>query len=69
MKLKTLVYLSLITLVASLAPAAHAQTFSVIHNFQGPEGDGPYTGVTLRGGILYGTAAQGGNNCESGIDC
>lgn len=60
MKLKTLVYLSLITLVASLSPAAHAQTFSVIHSFTGPEGAYPYAGVTLHGGILFGTTNQGG---------
>ena len=35
MKLKTLVCLSLITLVASLSPAAHAQTFSTIYAFTG----------------------------------
>jgi hypothetical protein len=35
MKLKILVRLSLIALVASLSPAAHAQTFNVIHSFTG----------------------------------
>ena len=39
MKLKTLVCLSLITLVASLSLAAHAQTFSVIYAFSGPRGE------------------------------
>ena len=34
MKLKTLACLSLITLVALLGPAAHAQTFSVDLRFQ-----------------------------------
>ena len=38
MKLKTLVCLSLITLVASLSLAAHAQTFSTIYAFAGPRG-------------------------------
>jgi uncharacterized repeat protein (TIGR03803 family) len=40
---------------------AEAQTFSVIHAFTGG-GDGryPYAGLTLNGGILYGTASEGG---------
>ncbi len=33
MKFKTLFYLILLTLFASLIPAVHAQTFSVIHSF------------------------------------
>ncbi len=57
MKLKNLVCLILITLVASISPAAHAQTFSVIHAFTGVPGQGgfPYAGVTIRRGVLYGT--------------
>ena len=49
-----------LAIVAS--PAAQAQTFSVIHRFTGG-GDGahPDAGVTIRAGILYGTAYQGGN--------
>lgn len=61
MKLKTLGYLSLITLVASLSPAAHAQTFSVIHAFTGgSDGGFPDAGVSIRDGNLYGTAYTGG---------
>jgi uncharacterized repeat protein (TIGR03803 family) len=60
MNRKTLAWLSLITLVASLSLLAHGQTFSVIHSFQGPEGANPYTGVTLRSGVLFGTAERGG---------
>jgi uncharacterized repeat protein (TIGR03803 family) len=61
MKLKTLTCLSLITCVASLATAAHAQTFSVIHAFTGgSDGAHPYAGVTIRGGDLYGTTNNGG---------
>jgi uncharacterized repeat protein (TIGR03803 family) len=43
------------------ASPAHAQTYSVIHSFSGG-GDGatPAAGLTLNGGILYGTAAGGG---------
>ncbi len=38
-------------------PAAHAQTYSVIHTFSGDPGTGsnPSAGVTIRNGILYGT--------------
>ncbi len=60
MKLKTLVYLSLIALVASLGPAAQAQTFGVIHSFSGTDGVNPYAGVTLKSGDLYGTTVVGG---------
>ncbi len=62
MKLKALVYLSLITLVISLSPA-HAQTFSVIHSFSGGiEGANPSAGVTIRGNALFGTTSSGGFN-------
>jgi len=40
---------------------APAQTYSVIHNFSGADGQSPTAGVSLRGGILYGTTLQGGN--------
>ena len=55
MKSRTLVCLSLITLVALLVPAAHAQTFSVVHAFTAAEGGEPQAGVTVRGNLLYGT--------------
>ena len=38
-----------------LAGTAGAQTFSVIHAFNGVNGAVPSAGVTLRGGVLYGT--------------
>jgi hypothetical protein len=60
MKVKTLVYLSLTALVASLSPAAHAQTFSVIYAFTGANGAFPYAGVTLKAGTLYGTTLETG---------
>jgi uncharacterized repeat protein (TIGR03803 family) len=62
MKSKTLFYLIVLTLLASFSLAAHAQTFSVIHNFTGPDGAEPSSGVTIKNGVLYGTAggtAQG----------
>ncbi len=60
MKLKTIVYLSLVALVASLTLAAHAQTFSVIHMFDDQGLKQPFAGVTLRDGTLYGTTQQVG---------
>lgn len=60
MKLQPFVYLSLIALVASLSPVAFAQTFSVIHAFNGSDGAHPHAGVTLRAGMLYGTTSAGG---------
>jgi uncharacterized repeat protein (TIGR03803 family) len=60
MLLKTFVSLCLITFVASLAPAVHGQTFSVIHTFaNSPDGFMPLGGVTLRSGNLYGTTPVG----------
>ena len=56
MKSKIFFYLILLTLFASLIPAVHAQTFSVIHSFTGAADNGyPYAGVTIRGNALYGT--------------
>lgn len=64
MKVKILAYLSLI----SLNPAAHAQTFNVVHAFTGLNGTTPYSGVTIRSGVLYGTTlcTQYPNNCGLG---
>ncbi len=58
MKLKTLVCLSLITLVTSLVPAAHAQTYT--HYRPGPDGVEPQAGVTVRGDFVFGTTTRGG---------
>ena len=64
MKLKTLYYLILLTFLASLIPAVHAQTFSVIHTFtNGTDGGAPSAGVRIRGNALYGTATDYGNRC------
>jgi uncharacterized repeat protein (TIGR03803 family) len=57
MNRKTLVCLSLIALVASLGPAAHAQTYST---FPPGSGGDPQAGVTIRGDFVYGTTASGG---------
>ena len=64
MKSKTLFYLILLTFFASLIPAMHAQTFSVIHSFTGGTGrQWPYAGVTIRGNALYGTTSDGSERC------
>ena len=46
-----------------LFPHAHAQTYTVLHNFTGGrDGGDPYAGLTMdRAGNLYGTASYGGN--------
>ncbi len=48
--------------------AMQAQTFSVLHNFTGGEdGAYPVASVTVGpGGVLYGTASQGGNGGNGG---
>lgn len=61
MKSKILVLFALITLLASGAPATWAQTFNVIHSFShGSGGSLPVSGVSIRGGKLYGTTSAGG---------
>lgn len=43
----------------------HAQTFSVLHTFTGPEGAVPTSTLILdRGGKLYGTTQMGGTNAD-----
>ena len=46
MRFKTLFYFVLLTFISSLIPAAHTQTFSVLHAFTGGDGGGPEAGVT-----------------------
>jgi len=49
-------------LLMAMLPA-HAQTFTVLHNFtNGPDGGEPVAGLTMdRAGNFYGTASTGGN--------
>ncbi len=48
-------------LAVVLTPQAHAQTFSVIHNFTGgTDGGDPINGFLVSGKTLYGTASAGG---------
>lgn len=61
--------LAMLGVLTILAPApAHAQTFTVIHNFLGfPDGYQPATGLSMdRAGNLYGTAPYGGDASCSG---
>ena len=53
---------ALLTLLCFLAPAASAQTFSLLHQFKsGPGGINPYAGVVLDArGNLYGTTVNDG---------
>lgn len=54
-------------LLACAAPLAPAQTFQVLHTFQGPDGANPISSVILDGaGNIYGTTPAGGDgNCTS----
>ena len=50
-------------LVAVATPRAHAQTFSVVHNFTGGNDGGvPFNGFTANGKIFYGTTSAGGTS-------
>jgi hypothetical protein len=46
-----------------------AQTFTVVHSFNGPDGQNPYSTLTMDGaGNLYGTTLSGGTGCN-GFGC
>lgn len=56
MKMKIVVSLCVVTLLALFSPPARAQTFSVIYSFTGSvDGKNPHSGLTIHGGALYGT--------------
>jgi uncharacterized repeat protein (TIGR03803 family) len=57
--------------MALLAAAAQAQTYTVLYSFTGPDGANPYAGVTQDAkGNLYGTTYWGGDlNCNGGYGC
>jgi uncharacterized repeat protein (TIGR03803 family) len=65
-----LVSLTILALAFAIVPAAHAQTFTVLHNFTGgSDGANPLNGLTIdAAGNLYGTASAGGlrvSGCEN----
>jgi len=48
-------------LLALTAPGSHAQTFTTLHNFSGPDGEQPEQGlIQAFDGNLYGTTIGGG---------
>lgn len=56
-----LVTLAIVLAVTVIGATAQAQTFQVIHNFQGPEGTYPAAGLIMdKDGNFYGTARDGG---------
>jgi uncharacterized repeat protein (TIGR03803 family) len=59
--------LALLLAMAFAPISLHAQSFTPIHEFSGPDGAFPYAGLTAdQAGNLYGTTTSGGNNnnCE-----
>jgi len=64
----TVTAILLLALSGFATSSAHAQTFTVIHNFTGPDGANPPAGLIMdRAGDLYGTTAYGGAfSCISG---
>ena len=57
------VVLTVFMLAVAAAPAAQGQTYSVIDNFTGSDGDSPQSGLTFdRAGNLYGTTRYGGSH-------
>jgi uncharacterized repeat protein (TIGR03803 family) len=57
---RLLAFAMLIGLVAAAGPAAHSQTFSVVHKFTWSDGANPLAGIIVDGTSLYGTTSSGG---------
>jgi len=65
---KTLAWSIGLVLTLAFTWSVQAQTFTVIHNFGGPEGAFPVAGLTMdQAGNLYGTAFQGGTGGFGGV--
>lgn len=57
-----LAFAFVLELVVVAIPQAHAQTFSVVHNFTGGnDGGNPTNGFSAAGKVLFGTATSGGD--------
>ncbi len=69
----TIAATAIATLLIVAATQAEAQTYTVLHTFNGPDGAKPGAGLTLdRAGNLYGTTESGGNtggNCYGSTGC
>jgi uncharacterized repeat protein (TIGR03803 family) len=53
--------MTVLAAILTIVTTAQAQTFTVLHNFTGPDGSTPEAGLTMdRAGNLYGTALTGG---------
>jgi uncharacterized repeat protein (TIGR03803 family) len=58
----SLLFFALIVSFASILDGQMmAQTFTTLHSFNGGDGSSPTAGLVMSGGILYGTAYEGGN--------
>lgn len=62
-RIAALIFLTVLATFLVIAPAAQAQTYSVLHYFTGgADGGAPIAGLTMAGpGNFYGTASGGGN--------
>ncbi len=64
-----LTWVSLLSACAFFLPAqlAQAQTYTVLHSFNGADGAAPAAGLTVAGpGTFYGTTSLGGVGCSGG---
>jgi hypothetical protein len=61
-RMAALTALAILTALLTTVPAAHAQTFTVLHSFTGGDGANPVAGLTIdAAGNFYGTTEYGGN--------
>jgi uncharacterized repeat protein (TIGR03803 family) len=71
--IRATIAITLLCLLAAITnQPARAQTYTVLHNFNGfPDGGNPVAGLTMDGaGNLYGTASYGGDPyCDNGSGC